>query len=985
MYEISRRQFLKYSGAAGAVLGVKYALGGLWETAYAASPVLTPFVDALPIPPVYTTTATANGLPLYTITMSQITQKLHRDLPASTLWAYNGTYPGGTFLVSTGGPIFVDWVNNLPTTHLLASAIDKTIAGIAADPDVKVVPHVHGGNQPSVFDGGPLDWWVPGQTRRYYYPNVQPSSLIWYHDHAMGLTRLNVYAGLAGGYLIKDDVDASLNLPGGNFEIPLIIQDKMFLANGSIDYLGGGAPPNPTVHPTWFPEFFGDVALVNGMVWPFLNVEPRKYRFRFLNGSQARFFNLLLTGAQLFHVIGTDGGLLDIPAAVSQLLIAPGERIDVVLDFTGMAGATINMTNNAVAPFPAGPPGSEIPNIMQFRVVSPLAAPDTSTLPAALAPLYKIPAASAQNTRDMVLQEVLGPGGPLELRINNKKFSANPITDFPGVGTTEIWRWINTTADAHPMHIHQIQFQILDRQPFNVAQFLANGTVAFTGPAVPAAAFESGWKDTMIVPPGEISRVITRFGSYTGPFVFHCHILEHEENEMMLAYSSTPSTYYFAEGTCRPGFEPYITIQNPIGNPNITAAADVRITYMRGDGTNTVQTLTVPVGSRQTIYVKGVLGEGTTAAFDWSATVETTNGVQVIAERVVYFDYGGWTGGHATIGALAPLPAFYFAEGTTRPGHDPYFTILNPQANASNIRVTYMLGDGTTKIWTQTVAAASRATIRVSDFLGSANDIAHDFAAKVETTNAVNIVAERVMYFDHGGWTGGHTVVGAPGPAPTWYFAEGTTRPNFDPFFTLLNPSAAADSNVLITYSLGDGTTKTQPVFVGRSSRATVRVKEFLGEADDIAHDFSARVETTNGVDIVAERPMYFDYKGMTGGSCVMGTVLPNYAYYFAEGSCRPSFEPYISIFNPNPTVDAAITITYNLGNGTTQTQTATVAKNSRATVAVKAILGEGESDAFDFSAKVECTNGVWIIAERPTYFNYAGWTGGTSVVGMAF
>ncbi len=984
MSEISRRQFLKYSGAAGAFLAAQHALGGLLESAYAVSPALTPFLDPMPVPPVHTPTGSVNGVPLYTVTMSQITQKLHTQLPASTLWAYNGTYPGGTFVVSTGQPIYVDWVNNLPLTHLLTTAIDRTIAGIAADPEVRVVPHVHGGNQPSAFDGGPLDWWVPGQTRRYYYPNVQPSSLIWYHDHAMGITRLNVYAGLAGGYLIKDDVDASLNLPAGTYEIPLIIQDKMFLADGSgsIDYMGGGTPPNPSVHPTWFPEFFGDVVLVNGVVWPFLNVEPRKYRFHLLNGSQARFYNLMLTGAQPFHVIGTDGGFLNAPTAVTQLLIAPGERIDVVLDFTGMAGATITMTNNAVAPFPAGLPGSEIPNVMQFRVVTPLSGPDTSVLPTSLAPVYAIPTGSANTTRDMVLQEVLGPGGPLELRINNKKLSTNPITDFPRLGTTEIWRWINTTADAHPMHIHLVQAQILDRQPFDVPTFQANGTIVFTGPAVPPAAYEAGWKDTFIVPPGQITRVITRFGSYTGNYVFHCHILEHEENEMMLAYTSTPTKYYFAEGTCRPGFEPYFTIQNP----DTVTDANITITYILGDGTTRTQPLTILKNSRQTVYVKAFLGEGADAAHDFSATIESTNGVQVIAERVMYFDYGGWTDGHATIGALSTGTAWYFAEGTTRPNYDPYITIMNPDvATAANVRITYMLGNGTTQVQTLNVPVTTRATVRVVDVLGSANDAAHDFSTVVESLNGVGIVAERVMYFNHLGIDGGHGVVGALGPALDWYFAEGTCRPGFDPFITIMNPNTAAAANITITYMLGDGTTRTQNWVANPTTRITVRVKDLLGEADDAAHDFSAKVSSTNGVTIVAERPMYFNFRGRTGGSCVMGSVLPNYAYYLAEGTCRPSFEPYITVMNPNATTNANVKITYYLGDGTSQVQNLVVAKSSRATVPVKSFLGEGEDVAHDFSAKVECTNGPQIIVERPMYFTYAGWTGGDSAVGLAY
>ncbi len=438
-------------------------------------------------------------------------------------------------------------------------------------------------------------------------------------------------------------------------------------------------------------------------------------------------------------------------------------------------------------------------------------------------------------------------------------------------------------------------------------------------------------------------------------------------------------TFYFAEGTCRPGFDPYICIQNP-GD----AAAEVTITYMKGDGTTDTQSLAVGAHSRATVGVKGVLGEGADEAHDFSAKVECTNGQQIIAERPMYFNYNGWcTGGHDVVGATAPSNIFYFAEGTCRPGFDPYLCIQNPGGTAAEVTITYMKGDGTTDTQSLSVAPNSRSTVAVKGKLGEANDEAHDFSTKVECTNGQQIIAERPMYFNYNGvWTGGHDVVGATSPACTFYFAEGTCRPGFDPYICIQNPGDAA-AEVTITYMKGDGTTDTQSLAVGAHSRATVGVKGVLGEGADEAHDFSAKVECTNGQQIIAERPMYFNYNGWcTGGHDVVGATAPSNIFYFAEGTCRPGFDPYLCIQNPGGTA-AEVTITYMKGDGTTDTQSLSVAPNSRSTVAVKGKLGEANDEAHDFSTKVECTNGQQIIAERPMYFNYNGvWTGGHDVVG---
>jgi spore coat protein A, manganese oxidase len=984
---ISRREFLKYSGIASAGLaapGLFKLINVLGAPALAATPPLAPWVDALPIPGVQTPVGTHNGAPLYEVAMKQVTQKLHRDLPATKCWGYGGLYPGNTFVAQTGKPIAVKWVNNLPTTHLLAASIDQTIMP-AGMPDVRAVVHAHGGEVPPQFDGGPFSWFTPGKSRIYEYPNIQHAATTWYHDHAVGITRLNVFAGLAGFFIITDAVEASLNLPKAPYDMGLVFQDRTFTAAGQWDYPTVGNVP--AVHPKWFPEFFGDTILVNGKITPFLRVEPRKYRWRLLNGSEARFYNIKFSSGQKFWVIGNEGGLLQEPVLVSQLLIAPGERYEIIVDFHGHNGDTMYVTNNAVSPFPVGgdPTIAPLPQLMQIRVNKPLQGTDKSSVPEFLRPVYRLPEGAAQNVRDAVLTEVADAADePLGLLINGQGLF-DPVTDRPRRGTIEIWRWINTTGDAHPMHTHLVMYFILDRRPFDVPLYMSTGQIVYTGPAVPPDPSEMGWKDTARMLPGMVTRTIKKFTSFLGGYVYHCHILEHEENDMMRPYDVLPSIYYFAEGTVRPNFDAYLTILNPDTDND----ADVKITYMRGDGSTKTQTLKVESTTRATVNVKDVLGSEDDAEHDFSCKVETTNGVQVFAERPMYFNYKGkWTGGHCVVGALAPALNWYFAEGTVRPNFDTYLTIQNPSANQSaKVKITYMRGDGQTKVQNLTVPQHSRATVTVKDILGEGDDDEHDFSTKIESTNNIPIIAERPMYFNYKGiWTGGHDVVGALGPAPTWYFAEGTTRPDFDSYLCIQNPDQTKNSKVTITYYKGDGNIEEQNVTIPPHSRKTIVVKDKLGSANDAAHDFSCVVATTNGVNIIAERPMYFNYKGMwTGGHCVMGAVTPAKAWYFAEGTCRPNFDPYVTIMNPNATVDADVTIEYALGNGETESQKLTVPAGSRATVNVKDKLGSADDAAHDFSAKVASTNGVWIVAERPMYFNYNGqWTGGSCVMGFS-
>ncbi len=313
--------------------------------------------------------------------------------------------------------------------------------------------------------------------------------------------------------------------------------------------------------------------------------------------------------------------------------------------------------------------------------------------------------------------------------------------------------------------------------------------------------------------------------------------------------------WYFAEGTCRPGFETYLCIQNPESNE-----AAVKITYMLGDGKTIEDSQKVGGKSRKTVVVSDTLGVADDPAHDFSARVESADGVGIVAERPVYFDYRGWTGGHDVMGANAPAAEWYFAEGTCRPGFEPYIAIQNPGSTEADVRITYMLGDGSTRDQRITVPGHARNTVVVNEVLGRGDDPAHDFSAKVESTNGVGIIAERPVYFSYrGAWTGGHDVMGAVAPREQWYFAEGTCRPGFDPYITIQNPGSV-EANVRVSYMLGDGTSREESLTVGGSSRATVAVKNTLGEAYDAAHDFSCRVETTDGTVVVAERPMYFSY-----------------------------------------------------------------------------------------------------------------------------
>ena len=539
--------------------GIGTGLAGNGQSAQPKPVTLAPYVDTLPIPPVLRPAARHGSA--VTVRMAPFRQKVHRDLPPTTLWGYNGSWPGPTIEVQRDQPFAVNWVNALPKRHFLP--LDFTIHGEEEKvPPVRAVVHVHGAQTLPEDDGYPDAWTTSdGKLGAFYkpgpnhFPNAQQACTLWYHDHAIGITRLNIYAGLAGFYLIRDAQEAALNLPSGAYEIPLMIQDRLFLADGSLLY---PSVVNGT-HPVWIQEFFGNTVCVNGKAKPYLEVEPRRYRFRMVNGSNARFYHLTLRESDEagkpkeqaadgppFQQIGSDGGLLPAPVSRQTLLVAPGERFDFVLDFTGQKGAHFVLTNDAPAPYTRG--GEvDAEEVMLFKVTKPLAGPDLSTVPKTLAPFTALNPTEAVKERVLAVNEMDRPSdGYTMMGMLDGKHWDDPVTEDPKAGTCEVWSFVNTTGDVHPMHLHLVQFQILNRQAFDVKYFLATGKLRFMGNPLPPESNERpAWKDTVKTYPGFVTRVIQRFdlppGTPVAPgqrfrYVWHCHILEHEDNEMMRPY-----------------------------------------------------------------------------------------------------------------------------------------------------------------------------------------------------------------------------------------------------------------------------------------------------------------------------------------------------------------------------------------------------------------------------------------------------------------
>ncbi len=612
-------------------------------------------------------------------------------------WAYsisndNGNsftpalWPGFTVEAHRGVPLNVHYINNLhgQTYEDVNMIVDQTLHW--ADPEkqhgsfdpydgpVPVVPHLHGGEVASESDGGPDAWFTPdnnqtgpawgidGTDDHYYYPNTQESATLWYHDHSLGVTRLNVYAGLAGFYFLRGQEEEDAMLPGwsgddlvqeiapdgtsGVFnpdpylpEIEMVFQDRMFDTNGELYF--PNEPSNETFHPFWTPEFVGNVITVNGKTWPYLSVAQRKYRFRLLNGSNARFYEMTLEGSdwkknnkipphamgnkvpEIFQ-IGTDGGLMDSPVPVKNdgtFLLAPGERADIVIDFSKVeSGSTWTLLNSAGTPYPYGdkPNPATEGKIMQFVVNGIMVSAKkqnqkgkdkSKVLPKLRSnPMVRLSdfegGITVQPTvvRQLTLNEVMANDSPLEALVNNTKWDGNGmnnpglgVTELPVEGETELWQIINLTGDAHPIHLHLVQMQLVSRQTydddyhevyehaFSSGDFEeaagppndydvpnADGAVGgnpavssyLLGTVKPPLSTERGWKDTYIMYPGEVTTFIVRFAPTDIPanapasellfgfdpseglgYVWHCHILDHEDNEMMRPYKVQASPF----------------------------------------------------------------------------------------------------------------------------------------------------------------------------------------------------------------------------------------------------------------------------------------------------------------------------------------------------------------------------------------------------------------------------------------------------------
>jgi spore coat protein A, manganese oxidase len=525
----TRRKFICQSAIAAAAAIVPRAFAHTMRgQARSTIPTLDPnslarFVDPLPLPVIAQPQGDrampgkpSERLPFYRVPMRAIASKLHRDLPATRLWSYGGSVPGVMFETQSDQGLLVEWANELPPKHFLP--IDYSLHGAErGNPEVRGVVHLHGAKAPPESDGYPEDWYVPGQSRTYYYPNQQEPALLWYHDHAMGITRLNIYAGLLGLHVIRSQAERELQLPNGKYEVPIVLFDRHLGLDGQLNYPASADPEH-----SWMPEVLGEVPLVNGKIFPYLEVEPRKYRFRVLNASNGRKYRMSLPAEVEVHQIGTDQGLLPAPVAITHLLLAPAERADLIIDFAPHRGRRILFSDDAFT-------------LMEFRVSASLVS-DTSELPATLRPVPRIAESAAVKTRFLTLDEVKKGMSASDGMLLNKTHWDMPITEKPVLGTTEIWELANLTDDVHPIHLHLVRFQILDRRQFDSFQYMSTGILRYRSAATPPDANEMGWKDTVRVNAKAVTRIIVPFRGYAGRYVWHCHNLEHEDNEMMRPY-----------------------------------------------------------------------------------------------------------------------------------------------------------------------------------------------------------------------------------------------------------------------------------------------------------------------------------------------------------------------------------------------------------------------------------------------------------------
>ena len=496
----------------------------------------TKFADPLPIPSHIIAKTDKQGKPIdITVKLTQFQGSIHSALPAQPLWGYNGVSPGPVIDVEKGQFTRIHWANGLPNKHLFPVAkLDVFLRlglCLPTTPDVRSVTHVHGAEVVATDptdhlhnnDGWPDAWTLPGGEQIAEYPNNQAARTLWYHDHAMGL---------AGFYFIHDSFERSLNLPSGKYEIPLMLGAHSIDDNGNLEYTD-----DPMV------EYYGNTVSVNGKLWPYLNVEPRKYRFRIVNGSNARSYSMKVTdenelsGGPAINQIGSDSGFLEKTVVLNdpadpaspRLLIAPGERADVIVDFSQFAGKTLLLHNTSRDP---GDGEIAMPELMQFRVGKKARGRDNSVIPVAMAPIAKTPFDSNTPTRNIVFGQTTMPTGDQMSTLNGKTWH-DAVDEKPILGSTEVWNLVNTLPDVHPFHIHLVQFQVIDRTEYDVDEFLKSGKIVLTGLPVMPDLNEMGWKDTVRLNGKMVTRIVMKFLPYPGFYVYHCHILEHEDMDMM--------------------------------------------------------------------------------------------------------------------------------------------------------------------------------------------------------------------------------------------------------------------------------------------------------------------------------------------------------------------------------------------------------------------------------------------------------------------
>jgi spore coat protein A len=565
MRPITRRRFLQYGLGAGAALAAPWSLRAPIAQAAKGSK-LVKYLERVPLPGAGIVVATPSGPNEYSFTQTEISRQLHPDLPATPLWAYDdgsglagqaGSF-GMAVVAQSGTPLSVSYTHDLPEKYPDRIPVDTRLTPLGNQ--VRLMTHLHGGFVRADSDGNPAvtpEGFGPGETQSVYYTNQlpqMPASLLWFHDHGLGATRLNVFAGLAAAYILRDEFDTGqepnpIGIPGGIYEIPLVIQDRQFNPDGTLLY-----PTSDIAGATWIGEYFGDTMLVNGKVWPFLEVEPRMYRFRILNGCNARILSLDVGGPSLFQ-IGAEGGMWDLPVPVKRLVLAPAERADVLLDFSNFAGQTLVMKNHKPAS-PVSTPAPPLEQVMQIRVGTSVSHRGPTSIPSSL-PGRKADLPSPSTTRFITLNEIDPDEETWFLNLNGVHFDEGPTTETPKVGTVEDWVYVNLTGDTHPMHTHLVTFQVIGRTPFDVEAYeegkegphgVPGGidpTPFATGPMIPPAPEERGFKDTVKANPGYFTTIRAKFDLPTGvsapqDYVYHCHIVEHEDNDMMRPFTVMP-------------------------------------------------------------------------------------------------------------------------------------------------------------------------------------------------------------------------------------------------------------------------------------------------------------------------------------------------------------------------------------------------------------------------------------------------------------